>query len=215
MRRPWLIVAIVVVVLITVAWWLFIIGPRRSEVAELDDQLQALEAEEQSLRARRAQLLEIQENELTYITSTAELERNVPATPDLASFIDDVNLLAGETNVELLSLTLGLPTPSIEGNYQEVSVIMQTEGQYFELLGFLYGMSDLERIVTVDAISMTPLGATDTGPELLSAAINAFIYTTAPPAAAPPVEGGTAPPATGETGSDTTTTTVGDGGDSE
>jgi type IV pilus assembly protein PilO len=198
MRRPGILIGIAVTLLVTVVWWLFIVGPRRARLDELDTQIESARSQEQSLRAQKAQLLEIQENELTFITAGAELARNIPPTPELASFIDDVNLLAAETGIELLSLSPGLPTPSPLGTYQQISVSLEIQGQYFELLGFLYGLSDLERLVVINSIALSPGSAVD-GPLLISAGLEARIFTTA---ATTPVE----PPPDTEGG--TTTTTV-------
>ncbi len=188
MRRPVVLGVVVGGLLLTVLWFLFIVQPRRSEVDDLRTQRDAAIAEEEQLRNEKAQLLEIQENELSYMTASAALENLIPPTPDLPTFIEDVTLLALDASVELQSLSPNLPAAEPFAEYASIDVLMEVEGQFFEVLGFLYGLADMPRLVVVDSIGLSPSVAED-GTVTISASLDATIFTTAIPVGpAPPPE---------------------------
>ncbi len=206
MRRPAVLIAIVGVLLLTVLWWLFIASPRRAEVDDLRTQRDAAVITEEQLRSEKAQLLEIQENELSYMTASAALENLIPPTPDLPTFIDEVTLLAIDSSVDLLSLSPGLPTAEAFAEFATISVFIDIQGQFFEVLGFLYGLADMPRLVRVDSVTLTPTVGAD-GTVTVDASLNATIFTTAIPVtvvaeepAPEPEEGAEAPPEEGEPG---------------
>ncbi len=180
MKRSVLILGLIGAVLLGVVWWLFLASPQRDDVTEFRNQRETLEIEESTLRTERSQLLEIRDNELTYLAVGATLERLIPETPELATFIDDMNLLAEDAGVVLLAISPGLPTPDPTGTFQEVAVSLDVEGQFFEVLGFLFGVSDMERLVRVDSVSFNP-GEDEFGTISISVAMEAVIFTTAPP----------------------------------
>ncbi len=191
MRRP-IVLGVVAGGLVTLLWFLFIVQPRRSEVDDLGAQREAAVLEEERLLGEKAQLLEIQENELSYMTASAALESLIPPTPDLPTFIEDVTLLALDSSVELQALSPSLPTAEPFAEFATVDVLMEVEGQFFEVLGFLYGLADMPRLVRVDALTLAPsVGADRT--VTISASIDATIFTTAipvGPAPPPPAEEG-------------------------
>ncbi len=175
-RSRWLLVLIAVIGIVAL-WWVFLITPRRADVSDLRVQRQSAIDRQASLRAERAALLDIQENELTYITAAAALERLIPPTPDLATFIDDVTLLAATTGVELTSMAPSPPAGQPLQEFQEISVAIDIQGQFFEILGFLYGLADMERLVRVDGLSLAPVeGAT--GEIVVITSLDATIFTT-------------------------------------
>ena len=186
MRRGALLLGLIGAVLIAVLWWFFLVTPQNDEISSLDDQTAALQLEESSLQAQKAQLLEIRDNELTYMTAGASLERLIPSDPELATFIDDVNILARETGISINALTPALPAGEAEDVFQSISVFMDLEGQFFEVLGFLYGLSDMERLVRVDSVTLN-VGAEENGITTLTASLDTLIFTTAQISA--PVEG--------------------------
>ena len=59
----------------------------------------------------------------------------------------------------------------------DVSLVVD-EGEFFELLGFLFGLSDMERLVRVDAIAISST-QDDEGGTILSASIEMRLFTLA------------------------------------
>ncbi len=200
MRRSTLLLVVLGVLVVTVVWFIFFINPKRSEISDSDDQIATAQTEAQALRGQKAALLAIQESELTFRRAAAELERSIPRTPELAQFIEDVNLLAIEAGVEISSLTPSLPEATEGLPFVSVPVSIAVEGQFFEILGFLYGLADLDRLVRIDALSITSSFDED-GNLSVSSSISAQIFTletNLPTPLAPAPEGGEAPAEEGE-----------------
>ncbi len=201
MRRSTALLVVLGILAVTALWWLFLVQPRRTEITDLRDRRDAAELEVERLRGEKAQLMEIQENELSYMTAGAALERLIPPTPELAQFIDDVTLLALDSGVELLTLTPSLPTAEPFADFASVTVFMEVDGQFFEVLGFLYGLADMQRLVRVDGVTLSPSGGEETALRL-NAGVDASIFTTAIPVELD------IPPEEGAGGDETTTTTT-------
>jgi len=182
MRRGIVLGAIVAALAVTALWWLFVVSPRNEEVADINAQLDAAEAREDSLRTQIRQLTSIKDQEVSYLFAIGQMETSIPENPEEAAFIDQVNFLADRTGVDLTNLTLAPPTSPIEEGASgfEIPTRIAVQGQYFEVLGFLYGLEAMERLVRVDSLNLSPQ-------------------------AAPTQEEETAPP---DEGDDTTTTTI-------
>jgi hypothetical protein len=106
------------------------------------------------------------------------------------------------------------PAGQPEQAFQEVSVGIDVEGQFFEILGLLYGLSDMERLVRVDGLSLSPTEG-ETGEIIMATSLDVTIFTTSAAGVADvPVDDGTGDGGDG-TGDGTTTTVPGDTGDGE
>lgn len=206
MRRNVVALVAIAVILVTALWWLFLVSPQRAEIDDLRTQREQAELQEQTLIGEKARLLEIQDNELTFMTATAALERLIPPSPELATFIDDVTVLALDSEVELLSLAPGLPTADAFAEFATMDVFITVEGQFFEVLGFLYGLADMERLVRVDSVTLSP-AVLDDGTVLITAGLGTTIFTTAIPVAPLPDAGTTTTTTTTVPGDTTTTST--------
>lgn len=158
MRRGIILGAIVAALAVTALWWLFVVSPRNEEVADINAQLDAAEAREDSLRTQIRQLTSIKDQEVSYLFAIGQMETSIPENPEEAAFIDQVNFLADRTGVDLTNLTLAPPTRPIEEDASgfEIPTRIAVEGQYFEVLGFLYGLEAMERLVRVDSLTLSP-----------------------------------------------------------
>jgi type IV pilus assembly protein PilO len=206
-RRAPLLLSLLAVVLITAVFFLFVISPMNVRIGELRDQLEAAKSEEMTLRTTLARLKRIQESELAYISAVGALETGIPPNPDLADFVDQLNVLMQETGILWQSITPGLPTPVEGQTYLEIPVTLVLEGQYFETLGYLYGLAELERLVVVDAVSIGSSQDED-GLTLLSVTLSCRVFTTGTLGPPPPEQAPSAPAEGPATGTETTTTTT-------
>jgi Tfp pilus assembly protein PilO len=178
MRRLWILVG-GAVLLVTAAWWMFLISPRNGEIDRLErEQTIALDAE-QRLRAQIQQLEEIRSSEVQYLAALGTLEGLIPERPLLEAFIEQIFELSNETGVQLLTLAPGLPTtPDDQTELRSVDVSIQIEGSFFEVLGFLFGLSDLERLVRIDSVA-TASSQNEAGETVLSASLEIKLFTLA------------------------------------
>jgi type IV pilus assembly protein PilO len=200
MRRTGLILGVLAVLLVSALWWFFVISPTNTKIADAQDQTRAAEDNEVLLLTQLSRLKKIQENELTYRSAIGALDAAIPPTPQMPALIDALTELANDSGVEWESGTYGNPV-EVEGkDYFEIPVNLTVQGQFFEVLGYLYGIADLERIVRVDSVSLSPT-EDDDGFTVENVSISAVTFTT----------GNVVLPAPEPTTTTTTTTTPGDG----
>ncbi|MCB2224688.1 MAG: type 4a pilus biogenesis protein PilO [Actinobacteria bacterium] len=158
MSRRLLAFGTLVFLLVTVLWYFFLLSPRNSKISDLDDQLQTAIAEEDALRAAAAALRDVQENDVAFLAAIGQMEAGIPEEPELAVFIEEVTALAESTGIAVQSIAPSEPAASATLPVYDITVTLALQGEYFELLGFLYGLDDMERIVVVQAISITAGG---------------------------------------------------------
>jgi Tfp pilus assembly protein PilO len=221
MRR--ILVGFLIAVLITAVWYFFVVGPinERKDTAQID--LETAQTEEFTLRTTLSRLQKIEENQLEYATAIGQLETGIPSTPRLAELIDDLNYLADENGLAWTSGSYTVPSLIQGTEIFEIGFTVQVQGQFFEILGYLYGIADLDRIVRVDSVTLS--GTSDeAGFHSMTATIAGVVFTTSevviplelssllpaePAAEEPPAEDAPAEePAAEVDGSAETTTTI-------
>ncbi|MEK7252025.1 MAG: type 4a pilus biogenesis protein PilO [Actinomycetota bacterium] len=167
------------VLLATAAWWFFLISPRNASIADLQDETFVAVDTEQRLRVQIRQLQDIRDREVEYIAAVGQLDALIPDRPLLEDFIEQVYALANDTGVELQTLSPSVPAASTDGSeLREIAVSGQIEGEFFEILGFLFGLSDMERLVRVDSVALSASTEED-GTTVLSASIEMRLFTLA------------------------------------
>jgi Tfp pilus assembly protein PilO len=184
MRRG-LLLGVIAAVLLTAGWWFLLISPRN---AKIDDAHQALESardEEALLRTRIRSLEEIRDSEVEYLAALGKMETMIPERPMLEEFIDQINALADSTGILLRSLSPSVPEPSIDGSeLREIAVNVQADGQFFDAVGFMFGLLELDRLVRVDGIAVTS-AADEAGETILSMSLQLKLFTLADLVAVP------------------------------
>ncbi len=175
MRRT--LIGVLVAVLVMALWYFFVVGPinERKDIARTD--LENAQNEEFTLRTTLSRLRKIEENQLEYATAIGQLETAIPSSPRLAELIDDLNFLADENGLAWTSGSYGIPGQIDEGDIYSIAVTVQVQGQFFEILGYLYGIAELDRVVRVDSIALSS-SSDDAGFHTMSASINAVVFTT-------------------------------------
>ena len=159
--RTKILLGVLVLLLITVLWWLLLLSPKRDDISAAEAELDNARLRESTLQTRIIQLQEIKDNELSYLFAIGQMESSIPATPQADAFIEDITFLAESTGVELTTITLTPPVADPDTGGFEVPVSIAVEGEYFEILGFLYGIEALDRLVRVDGIGLTPMPVED------------------------------------------------------
>ena len=177
MRRVGLLVALGVLV-VTGAWWMFLISPKNGDIADLERELTTAIDAEQRLRVEINQLEAIRQAEVEYLAALGRLDALIPERPLLEDFIEQIYELTKETGVELQTLAPSVPSSPDDSELREVAVSVQIEGEFFEILGFLFGLNDMERLVRVDAIAVSS-AADETGGTILSASVEVKLFTVA------------------------------------
>jgi Tfp pilus assembly protein PilO len=207
MRRIGLLV-ILGMLFVTAAWWMFLVSPRNSRIGELGDELVVAQDTEQRLRVQVRQLEEIRDREVEYLAALGQLESLIPERPLLDEFIEAIFALTNESGVELQTLAPSLPAAAGEDtDLREIAISAQIEGEFFEVLGFLFGLNEMDRLVRVDGISVSS-SVDESGVTLLAVGVQMRLFTLAD--LLPPLDDIVLP---GDGGAGATTTTV--AGDAE
>ncbi len=175
MRRS--LIGILIAVLVTAVWYFFVVGPinERKDVARSN--LESAQNEEFTLRTTLSRLRKIEENQLEYATAIGQLETAIPSAPRLAELIDDLNFLADETGLAWTSGSYGVPSPIADTDMYSIAVSVQVQGQFFEVLGYLYGISELDRVVRIDAVALSSAND-EAGFHTMTATITGMVFTT-------------------------------------
>lgn len=107
--RTWIAGTLVLCLLISVASWFLLIGPKRAEAAELEKQTVDTQASNEQLEARIEQL-KLQFAELpTRQAELAAIKQAMPEDPALPTLVRDLDAMATQTGVTLMSLAPGQP----------------------------------------------------------------------------------------------------------
>jgi len=207
MSRRVLAVSALFFFMVTALWYFFLLSPRNSKIAELDNQLQTAIAEGDAFRLAVIALRDVQENDVAFLAAIGQMEAGIPEEAELAVFIEEVTALATATGIDLQSFAPSEPAASAELPVYEITITLAMEGEYFELLGFLFGLDDMERIVVVQAVSITAAGGGGTEE---SEETTTTTTTTLVPTTTTTVAGGetSSTSSTSTTTTTTTTTTV-------
>lgn len=202
MKRSSIFLVILGFLLATAAWWVLIIGPRNDDVDAAETQLFTEERQGNLLRTQIARLNAINEQELSYTFAIGDMERSIPELPDFDAFLEDVTFLAERTGVDIVTISAVPPiatSPDEDATLFRIDVNLSLEGQFFEVLGFLFGLEDIERLIRVDTISLNPIA--DLEEVTTTTAATTTTTTTVVP-------DGSAATSTSSTSSTTTTTTT-------
>lgn len=192
MSRNVLLLSILGALLVTAGWYMLLVRPIQDRIVETETEIEAESDKEFRLTSQRAARQKIEDNMLSYLAAIAEIARSIPATAQTATLIDELSSLATETGVGWESGSYGNPT-AVEGEgYLEIAVDVTIRGQFFEVLGYLYGIADLDRLIRIDSISISPSQDED-GFTILVVAISAKAFTSAD-LVIPIVEGEDLPP---------------------
>lgn len=166
--------AIVFVLLLIM--YFFVIGPKRSELSEVRNQVAAKESEVASLEGQLRRLQELQENAGELEAELAAIRELVPQRDQVANFIFLVQDASDEAGVDFVQITPELPKPPPEGApLAEIRVQIGAGGGYFAVQDFLRRLYELDRALRVDVLSLSG-GQTEGGDTELTVDITARIF---------------------------------------
>lgn len=185
MNRQALLLGALAVVLVVALWWFFLIAPMRTEVEELEAQIEQTIVQQSTVRQRIAALEELRAAAPAIEAEIVAAEAVVPRTAALPSAVRQLAQAADDSGIELLAVVPGRPTAVAGGaeGLAELSLALTVEGSYFQYVDFLRRIEDpaiIARGIVWDAMTLSTdeypvLGGTLTG--------RMFAVLPAPPAA--------------------------------
>lgn len=154
--RSRLLIAIAAVVAVLALFYFLFVRGRQAELSDVRDRLESAETATRELQGRLNQLLALEEQEAQLQTRLAEIRELVPVDDEVAGFIFQVQDAATRSGVDFVQITPELPKPPPEGaEVAEVRLTVGAEGGYFSLQDFIRRVTELDRAVRVDGLSMT------------------------------------------------------------
>jgi Tfp pilus assembly protein PilO len=185
--RLWLIAGVVVVALLIAFTWLQLVGPQRTEAAELREQTATTETQAAQLRARTAQLASAQDN-LGELTRTRDARiAALPAGSGVPAFLRQLQAAGTAVDVDVSGITVGLPTEEkgVPGVWS-LPIQLTADGTATRLGAFLDDLqsSGQKRAVLIESAGLSAGSGESAGASpvmSLSLSVKAFV---APPAGA-------------------------------
>ncbi|WP_433725365.1 type 4a pilus biogenesis protein PilO [Actinoplanes sp. CA-051413] len=185
--RLWLIAGVAVVALLVLVTWLLLVGPQRTEAADLREQTGTTETQAAQLRARTAKLAaaQAQIGELTRQrnANTAAL----PTGSSVPAFLRQLQSSGTKVGVDVSGVTVGLPTAEkdVPGVWS-LPIQLTAEGPVAKLGAFLDELQDSgqKRAVLIQTAGLSDEGGDAKGAARtmsLNLSLKAFV---APPAGA-------------------------------
>lgn len=147
------------VLLIGVLWFLFLFKPASDELAEVNEEITATQDRQTQLNSELAALRSIRQDVTSIEATLAAYETLVTPDPGLPSLLRQLQMSADASGMDLERVSPGEPLPLEEiENILSISVAIEVEGGYFQLVDFLRRLEDpalVGRAILVDGIDVS------------------------------------------------------------
>jgi Tfp pilus assembly protein PilO len=190
-----MILAAVLAFLVVFLFYLFAIRPKKSELSDLQAQVQQENNKSTQLRVELQRLQQLQANAPKAEAELSRIKQFVPESNEVPDFMFEVQAAADRSDVGFVQITPTLPkTPPEGASVAEVQITIGAQGGYFAIQDFVRRLYDLRRALRIDTLSLTGVTDDTTGTTVENLQITARIFfELPPPAAVVPVPGETVP----------------------
>ncbi len=198
-ERSLLLLGVVGLLALAAGFYVLLLGPLLESLGQQADAREKREARLLELQEEVAQLEDVRRNSPELQRQLLELNKRIPAQPELETLVVQVEEIARAAEVSQTEVVRGDPRPPEGGgDFTVQPVTMSFEGTYEELQDFLRRADDLARLMTINEVNYeVSEEGTTAAPEIeqnLLVGIEAEVYYqptrvpdgTAPVAPAPP-----------------------------
>lgn len=144
---------------------LFAINPTISTITKLRREIDDSKAIDDKLTQKINNLSSLQNEYIALEDELPIIYAAIPQTPEAPLLIAQLQEAAAQTGVELLNtqtFQVDVEKPGVSKRFSAYSFSLTADGQYQNLLQFLSTITNMERVVSVDIISITrKTGETD------------------------------------------------------
>jgi type IV pilus assembly protein PilO len=180
--RQWSVLTAVGVLVVLVAGWFLLVSPQRSHAADLRTQAASEQSNNDTLRARLAQLEQQKKGLPEQQKLLDEIAAKIPDNPALPTLIRQLSGTAQGAGVDLDTMAPGEPAPVAvsplgttatstttpplaigTSSLVQIPVTVTVKGNYFELYSFFRGVEKLDRAFLVSEFTVAPLATAATG----------------------------------------------------
>jgi type IV pilus assembly protein PilO len=159
------------IVILVVAFWYFVYDPYSTEIAETEGKIAKLQTEINKAKARAGNLKRFEVEYAEVDAQFQEALKLLPNTKEIPSLLKSVTQLGTDSQLEFL-----LFSPQRERAqdfFMEIPVSIEVSGTYHNVAIFFDKVGQMERIVNILNVSMTPQKERST---ILTARFDAVTY---------------------------------------
>jgi Tfp pilus assembly protein PilO len=186
-----MILAVVLSLLVAVAFFFLFIRPRQGELADVNEQIETEEARTTQLQAELRRLEDLQARAPELEARLARIRELVPRDDEVPNFIFLVQEAANAAGVDFVQITPELPkTPPEGAAVAEIRASIGAGGSFFSIQDFIRRLHGLDRAVRIDNLTMSA-AENESGGVDIQFLSSARVFFEPPEAAAAPVAGAT------------------------
>ncbi len=146
MSRQAMLLTAVGAVLVLALYWMFLLSPKRAELAETNAAIEAAVGQQGTLTNRISALKDVRAAAPAVEAQLAATEALLPGGPALPSTLRQLQLAADEAGMTLSSVSPGQPSAvAVEGvpaGVSQMTLSVAMSGSYFQIVDFLRRIGD-------------------------------------------------------------------------
>lgn len=173
--RRQVLIAAGVGVLITVVFFFLLLLPKLNQISETQDDIDQARRAETELTADLNRLREVQRDAPETRARLARVADLLPSSPELPSFIRLLQQAADREGIDLQSIAPS-PPGELDQNVQQMTVSVLIEGSFRRTEGFLARLENLDRLIEVTSVAITPTTDELSGQTVLSTTLSLRMF---------------------------------------
>lgn len=179
--RRTMLVAALLGVGISALFFMFLLSPKLAEIRDTREQIEAERAQTDRLNAEIRRLEEIRSDAPRTTAKLATVTNYLPSSPDLPGFIRMAQSAANRAGVELRSIGPSAPTAVEDAEGIDViGVTLTIRGSFARVEDLLVRLEELERVLQVTSLALTPVQDEVSGALVLDGTIQGRMYVVQP-----------------------------------
>jgi Tfp pilus assembly protein PilO len=151
--------------------------PKIGQVSEAKDELAAAKAQQQSLETQKAALEDVKAKAAENRLAIEEVDHKIPPTAEEAGLILLIHNAAVDAGLNLLGLSPSPPVFDQTSGLSTLTVAMNAEGTYNEVVQFAFHVETLPRAAKITSLALSPTDRTDLGSPILTVTLQIDAYT--------------------------------------
>jgi type IV pilus assembly protein PilO len=163
-----------VVLLVLGVYYVAFFGGMRTELTNLDKQLEKVEASIQSANAVASNLEGFKRKREELQTQLKEALRKLPTSSDLPQLLTDITSMGKKSGLEIESFKRGQKID--RGFYSEQQILLEFNGRYHDIGMFFDRLAKLDRIVNITKLDMKLINDVDVDPRLNVSGVAATFF---------------------------------------
>jgi Tfp pilus assembly protein PilO len=157
-KRPAVFGTILATIVIALVWWFAWMTPQASKLSSINTQQSQAQGQVAVLQSEIAQLRSessLLSKELPYLKFFESQIPSLPLQGQLTAQLYQLSLKT-KTFISALSDSTVSPPSSVSGGYSTMPITIELTGTHNEVISFLQGLYSMQRLVTIQSVSLTP-----------------------------------------------------------